>query len=94
MFYLCQWFVSFTIPSLNFDFDFNFDMLHVTLGSALKGQLQREHKLLSYKRALKMLKNDIRITVIGQAILEIFYFKVDIPRKSQRIILEFLLRSA
>ena len=48
MFYLCQWFVSFTIQSLNFDFDFNFDTLHVTLGYALKEQLQREHKLLSY----------------------------------------------
>ena len=30
-----------------------------------------------------MLKNDICITVIGQA--EIFHFKVDIPRKSPRI---------
>ena len=58
----------------------------------LKGQLQRKHKLFSYKRALKMLKNDICITVIGQAVLEIFHFKVDIPRKSPR--LEFLLRSA
>ena len=32
-----------------------------------------------------MLKNDICITVIGQAVLEIFHFKVDIPRKSSRI---------
>ena len=31
----------------------------------LKGQLQRKHKLLSYKSASKMLKNDICITVIG-----------------------------
>ena len=31
-----------------------------------------------------MLKNDICITVIGQAVLEIFRFKVDIPRKSPR----------
>ena len=29
-----------------------------------------------------MLKNDICITVIGQAVLEFFHFKVDIPRKN------------
>ena len=32
-----------------------------------------------------MLKNDICITVIGQVVLKIFDFKVDITRKSQRI---------
>ena len=32
-----------------------------------------------------MLKNNICITVIGQAVLEIFHFKVDIPRKGPRI---------
>ena len=32
-----------------------------------------------------MLKNDMCITVIGQAVLEIIHFKVDIPRKSPRI---------
>ena len=41
--------------------------------------------LLSYEKALKMLKIDICITVIGQAVLEIFHFKADIPRKSPRI---------
>ena len=52
----------------------------------IKGQLQRKCKLLSYERAFKVLKNDICcITVISQAVLEIFYFKVDIPRKSPRI---------
>ena len=51
----------------------------------VKGQLQREYKLLTYERALKMLKNDTYIAAIGQAVLEIFYFKVDIPRKSLRI---------
>ena len=29
-----------------------------------------------------MLKNDIYITVIDQAFLEFFHFKVDIPRKN------------
>ena len=32
-----------------------------------------------------MLKNDICITEIGHAVLEIFHFKVGIPRKSPRI---------
>ena len=50
-----------------------------------KGQLQRKYKLLSYERALKMPKNDMCITVIGQVVLEMFHFKVDIPRKSPRI---------
>ena len=43
------------------------------------------YKLLSYKRALKMQRSDICMTVISQAVLEIFHFKVDIPRKSPRI---------
>ena len=50
-----------------------------------KGQLQRTYELLLYKRALKMLRSDICMTVIGQVVLEIVHFKVDIPRKSQRI---------
>ena len=37
----------------------------------LKGQLQRFHKLMSYERAFKMLKNDMCITEIGQAVLEL-----------------------
>ena len=53
----------------------------------IKGQLQREYKLLSYERAVKMLKIDICVTVIGQAVLEIFHFKVDILRKSLKIII-------
>ena len=32
-----------------------------------------------------MLKNDLCITVIGQAVLEIFHFKVDVTRKSLRV---------
>ena len=32
-----------------------------------------------------MLRSDICMTVISQAVLEIFHFKVDIPRKSPRI---------
>ena len=61
----------------------------LTFNTALKilfkGQLQRKHKLLSYESASKMLENDLGIIVIGQAVLEIFHFKVDIPRESQII---------
>ena len=49
--------------------------------SLLKGQLQRFYKLVSYERAVKILKNDVCITEIGQAVLEIFEFKVEFPRK-------------
>ena len=41
-----------------------------------KGELQRESKLISYERAFKMLKNDMYVTVIGQAILELLSFNV------------------
>ena len=50
-----------------------------------KGQLQRFYKLVSYERAVKILKNDICITEIGQAVLEIFTFKVEFQRKIQKI---------
>ena len=43
----------------------------------VKGELQRENKLISYERAFKMLENDMYIAGIGQAVLEIFGFKVE-----------------
>ena len=42
----------------------------------LKGELQRENKLISYERAFKMLENDMYIAGIGQAVLELLSFKV------------------
>ena len=42
----------------------------------LKGELQRENKLISSERAFKMLKNDMYIAGIGQAVLELLSFKV------------------
>ena len=42
----------------------------------IKGELQRENKLISYERAFKMLENDMYIAGIGQAILELLSFKV------------------
>ena len=50
-----------------------------------KGQLQRFYKLISYERAVKILKNDICITEIGQAVFEIVEFKVKFPRKIPKI---------
>ena len=40
-----------------------------------KGQLQRFYKLMSYERAFKMLTNDMCITEIGQAVLELWSSK-------------------
>ena len=42
------------------------------------------YKLVSYERAVKLLKNDICITEIGQAVLEIFEFKVNFQEKSRK----------
>ena len=42
----------------------------------VKGELQHENKLISYGRAFKMLENDMYITGIGQAVLELLSFKV------------------
>ena len=50
-----------------------------------KGQLQRFYKLVSYERALKILKNDICITEISQAVFELFKFKEEFPRKIPKI---------
>ena len=43
----------------------------------LKGELQRENKLISYEKAFKMLENDMYIAGIGQAVLELLSFKVE-----------------
>ena len=51
--------------------------------SILKGELQRENKLISYKRAFKMLENDMYVAGIGQAVLELLSFKVR-PGNHQR----------
>ena len=51
----------------------------------VKGQLQRFYTLVSYERAVKILKNDICITEISLAVLEIFEFKVILPRKTPKI---------
>ena len=54
---------------------FYFHHIHI-LFFHLKGELQRENKLISYERAFKMPANDMYITVISQAILELLSFKV------------------
>ena len=45
--------------------------------NGVKGELQRENKFISYKRAFKMPENDMYIAGIGQAVLESFSFKVE-----------------
>ena len=61
----------------------NNSLLHIIVSSkttrviALKGELQRENKLISYERAFKMLENDMYIAEIGQVVLELLSFKVE-----------------
>ena len=47
------------------------------LDKNLKGELQRENKLISYERAFKMLKNDMYMAGIGEVVLELLSFKVE-----------------
>ena len=51
-----------------------------------KGELQGQYKLLSYKRALNLLNNDICIAEIGQAVLELLRSKVETgdPHRSRK----------
>ena len=41
----------------------------------LKGELQRQNKLISSRRPFKILQNETKIIKIGWAVLEIFNFK-------------------
>ena len=41
----------------------------------LKGELQRQNKLISSERPFKILQNETKIIKIGQTVLEIFNFK-------------------
>ena len=41
----------------------------------VKGELQRQNKLISSERPFKILQNDTKIIKIGQAVLEIINFK-------------------
>ena len=43
---------------------------------SLKGELQRENKLITYDRTFKMQENDMYIAGIGQAVPERLTFKV------------------
>ena len=45
--------------------------------------MQRENKLISYERVFKMLENDMCITGIGEAVLELLSFEVG-SRNHQR----------
>ena len=56
----------------------NYDILikSQSLKISIEGELRRENKLISYERAFKMLKKDMYIIEIGQAVLELSIFKV------------------
>ena len=62
--------------------DFDYEL---NLKLQVKGELQRENKLVSYKRAFKMLENDMYIAGIGHAVLELLSFKFG-PENHQRVI--------
>ena len=62
-----------SIPDVNQN---NLDSLNL-VSRQLKGELQRENKLISYERAFKMLENDMYIAGIGQVVLELLSFKVE-----------------
>ena len=53
----------------------------------LKGELQGQYKLLSYKRALNLLNNKICIAEIGQAVLELLRSKFGTgnPHRSRKL---------
>ena len=50
-----------------------------------KGELQRENKLISYESVFKMLENDMYIAGIGQAVLELLSFKVELENHQRGI---------
>ena len=56
-----------------------------TVDFMIKGELQRENKLISYKRAFKMLENDMYIAGIDQAVLTLLSFKVGSGNRQRRI---------
>ena len=47
-------------------------MLETTF-DPVKGELQRENKMITYERAFKMLENDMYIAGIGQAVLDLSF---------------------
>ena len=55
------------------------------MGWNIKGELQRENKLISYEREFKMLENDMYIAGIGQAVLELLSFKVGLGNHQRGI---------
>ena len=45
------------------------------MSNRVKGELQRQNKLISSERPFKMLQNETKIIKIGQAVIDIFNFK-------------------
>ena len=74
--------ISISGPFMSFCYDLESGQ---TIRDALKGELQRENKLISYERAFKMLENDMYIAGIGQAVLELLSFKVESGNRQRGI---------
>ena len=51
------------------------NFVHAMLPFKIKGQLQRQNKLISSERPFKIQQNETKIIKIGQAVLEIYNFK-------------------
>ena len=49
----------------------------MTFKSTIKGELERENKMISYEREFKRQENDMYITGIGPAVLELLSFQVE-----------------
>ena len=84
-------FEKFSLPRIskvsNLVFIFN-----ILFSITLKGELQRENKLISYEGVFKMLENDMYIAGIGQAVLQLLSFKVGSGNHQRGILSSFTLK--
>ena len=62
------------VPMKRKSFNFQYEKTRNRLID-VKGELQRQNKLISSERPFKILQNETKIIKIGHAVLEIFNFK-------------------
>ena len=73
---ICEQFWDYLYYALSFRvYTDNKPLTYVLTSAKLKGELQRQNKLISSERPFKLLQNETKIIEIGQAVLEIFNFK-------------------
>ena len=56
----------------------------------IKGELQHQNKLISYKRAFRILKKDTKITETDQAICKIFGFFLRKEDKETKLLIFYV----